>query len=977
MENVLQKIGKFLGEKFALIDEKFAKKTELQEEKERAEQSEKELSENKINKEEGKQLMPSPSQNPDPNKYLGEDGTWKTINLDAIEQNITSLEENYKSADNEISQQLTAEIARAKQAENAKVNKVEGKELMPSPSATPGTNKFLSEEGMWKEIDLTEINGSISGLEEADTELNRKLNEEISRAKEAEAEKVDKIQGKGLSANDYTSGEKNKLGNIGPYINDISTSYNDEHSLAITAASKDPQTGTNSEKSILIPEAGTSNNGLMSSLHYGIVDGLGKDSIYMDAAGTPSHTWQLSKTSGNYTGPLIKNSGGVLELRTGTDDAYTDLILKDIVIKGNVTQEGSSFITNAETVETADNTILLNKGEVAAGVTKGHAGIEIDRGTLPMYKIYFDESDDRFKAGSGTDLWPIMLRDEESTLTDESTLIWDATNKRAKAGKNLDTELAKYLPLKGGKVSGPIQMTNTSIKFVNKSNKIIGALTPHVGDEGFQITALNGPITFATDESMVHFINSAYHKIWDEANDGEGSGLDADMLDGKHASEFASSVEGGYLPLSGGELTGNLVIPIKMDEDFNSIGIKSNNGNIISRDGILLNIGDTKNGGVYINCNSSASIYAQKGLHTYEMWHEGNDGDNSGLDADLLDGRQGSEYALKSEIGGLGSVILVFGVDVILEDGVNGTMTDEAYTKVFDAIGKNKSVILTMSQPGEGTANTLFTTSSIVESNGTIVGIQLIAGQNMANGDVMTFAAMNFTVAAGLNPDGLHPLFYGNGSINFHTSGSGNRFLNDQGSYSAIDFTNINSNIGLTDGKKIILTYSATTFPPTGMYLSKDGNQYGMLVALADTVNIGDANLGLSFMSKNEPTLNGQKIATINKVVTLDDAQTIIGSKTFTAAVSCSAGFYDTSDIRLKSNIKPIELKPAKINLYEFDKNGNHSFGVIAQEIEKSYPSTVRKNEDGYKMVNYNEVLTIKCAELEKRIDALESKLIN
>lgn len=926
MENVLQKIGKFLGEKFALIDEKFAKKTELE----------------------------------------------------TIEQNITSLEENYKSADNEISKQLTAEIARAKQAENAKVNKVEGKELMPSPSPTPGNNTFLAEDRTWKEIDLTEISGSISGLEEADTELNRKLNEEISRAKEAEAEKVDKIQGKGLSANDYTSGEKNKLGNIGPYINDISTSYDDEHSLTITAASKDPQTGTNSEKSILIPEAGTSNNGLMSSLHYGIVDGLGKDSIYMDAAGTPSHTWQLSKTSGNYTGPLIKNSGGVLELRTGTDDAYTDLILKDIVIKGNVTQEGSSFITNAETVETADNTILLNKGEVAAGVTKGHAGIEIDRGTLPMYKIYFDESDDRFKAGSGTDLWPIMLRDEESTLTDESTLIWDATNKRAKAGKNLDTELAKYLPLKGGKVSGPIQMTNTSIKFVNKSNKIIGALTPHAGDEGFQITALNGPIAFATNESMVHFINSAYHKIWDEANDGEGSGLDADMLDGKHAADFATAVEGGYLPLSGGTLTGNLIITNKVDSSNNPIGIKSNNGNnIISRDGGSLIIGDTNNASVYIQSSPSANLYVTKGSQSYEVWHEGNDGDNSGLDADLLDGKQGSEYALKSEIGGTESIVLVFGVDVVLEDGTNGTMPHETYTKVLDAIGKNKSVILTMSQPDGGVFNAFFNISGIVEINGAVVGIQLQTGQDVIEGDVMTFAAMNLTVMAELNSDGLHPLLYGSGSINLHTSGSGNRFLNDQGSYSAIDFTNINSNIGLTDGKKIILTYGATTFPPTGMYLSKDGNQYGMLVALADTVNIGDANLGLSFMSKNEPTLNGQKIATINKVVTLDDAQTIIGSKTFTAAVSCSAGFYDTSDIRLKSNIKPIELKPAKINLYEFDKNGKHSFGVIAQEIEKSYPSTVRKNEDGYKMVNYNEVLTIKCAEFEKRIDALESKLIN
>lgn len=48
--------------------------------------------------------------------------------------------------------------------------------------------------------------------------------------------------------------------------------------------------------------------------------------------------------------------------------------------------------------------------------------------------------------------------------------------------------------------------------------------------------------------------------VWHAGNDGASSGLDADLLDGNHASAFAlSSHTHSYLPLSGGTLTGNIV----------------------------------------------------------------------------------------------------------------------------------------------------------------------------------------------------------------------------------------------------------------------------------------------------------------------------------------------------------------------------------------------------------------------------------
>lgn len=177
----------------------------------------------------------------------------------------------------------------------------------------------------------------------------------------------------------------------------------------------------------LLPVTDT-NMGLMTPSYKTALDRLIPSSgESLSIYGTPASTWQL--TLG--TGPKLKNSGGIFELRDNSGNAYTDLILNNITIKGNVTQEGSSFITEAETVEVSDNILLLNRGEVGSGVTKGISGIQVDRGALADYQFIFDESDDRFKVGVEGDLWPVMLRNNESDLSDKFFLSWDASLKRA------------------------------------------------------------------------------------------------------------------------------------------------------------------------------------------------------------------------------------------------------------------------------------------------------------------------------------------------------------------------------------------------------------------------------------------------------------------------------------------------------------------------------------------------------------------
>lgn len=101
------------------------------------------------------------------------------------------------------------------------------------------------------------------------------------------------------------------------------------------------------------------------------------------------------------------------------------------------------------------------------------------------------------------------------------------------------------------------------------------------------------------------------------------------------------------------------------------------------------------------------------------------------------------------------------------------------------------------------------------------------------------------------------------------------------------------------------------------------------------------------------------------------------------SAVYASAGFYDTSDMRVKDNIESIDVSKAdKIRLVEFDRTDreHHGYGVIAQELETVYPSMVNTDENGFKTVNYSEIYAVKIKYLEDKIAALEAivdKLIN
>jgi len=202
-----------------------------------------------------------------------------------------------------------------------------------------------------------------------------------------------------------------------------------------------------------------------------------------------------------------------------------------------------------------------------------------------------------------------------------------------------------YFKMEGARTS--VSATIAQIDFYNNGTGVEGTSAQWLigGD---------GDVNLAIGQLQV-----AGGEVWHANNDGAGSGLDADLLDGNQASAFAQ--------LSGAAFTGGV----------SATGFTGNGGG-------LTGVNATNLGG------QSAASYALLAGATFtgtidapvvrvsgdDVWHEGNDGPGSGLNADLLDGVQGAAFAQLSGATFTGNIVNTSSQTLLGELGVGGATPD-------------------------------------------------------------------------------------------------------------------------------------------------------------------------------------------------------------------------------------------------------------------------------------------------------------
>ena len=94
---------------------------------------------------------------------------------------------------------------------------------------------------------------------------------------------------------------------------------------------------------------------------------------------------------------------------------------------------------------------------------------------------------------------------------------------------------------------------------------------------------------------------------------------------------------------------------------------------------------------------------------------------------------------------------------------------------------------------------------------------------------------------------------------------------------------------------------------------------------------------------------------------------------------------YQSSDILLKNNVKNLSneenkhldnLKKLIPKSYNFENDNKASFGLIAQEVEPTFPNLVTTNNNGIKNIDYSQLiplLLLQSNNLERKIEELKN----
>ena len=472
---------------------------------------------------------------------------------------------------------------------------------------------------------------------------------------------------------------------------------------------------------------------------------------------------------------------------------------------------------------------------------------------------------------------------------------------------------------------------NIATKLPLAGGTMTGAITFAAGQtfDGRDVSAdgskLDGIEAGATADQTASEILTAIKTV-----DGSGSGLDADTLDGLDSGSFLRSD-------ANDTMSGSLVIQTAQDDklhlkvtsgdtsDWNYISFYGSNG---VRDGY---IGTDGSGNMQFYQDSNGTNIDLNGssprANGYTIWHAGNDGSGSGLDADTLDGLQSSAFVRVDGSSTMTGDLLVQddikSTGMVRATGWHNTNTGTTGEDLGVEIGVSSGAgyLISYNRTGSYYGNLNITANNIDLTANNGVNSVTISGNK-------AWHAGNDGSGSGLDADTL------DGS---HASSFQTRSLTD----SSRNINLLQSNGGGSAG--IFLGDSNGSFR---MQLYGDGSNYGFLNAKWGSWSLKVDSSSNLYMTGNVTAYSDERLK--DNVVTIDNALDKVSA-----------------------------IRGVTYNRNDIEDAPRHA-GVIAQEVEKVLPEVVQTDEDGIKTVAYGNMVGLlieAIKEQQAQIDELKAKL--
>lgn len=318
---------------------------------------------------------------------------------------------------------------------------------------------------------------------------------------QADARFVQKEEGKGLSTNDYTNADKTKVTNLTDYVTGGTGAVTDANAATITLSKKNPVNGSASTDTVVINKATTTTAGVMSAA----------DKTKLDAALTASDN--------------IATATKLATARTIWGQAFDG----SANISGNMTNVDHIYMNNSHTIYVKDT----NGNNLDAFGLSNTNSLHIGYGlTAKGYNTYINSNEIYFRTSANNVERMRITSDGKvgiGTTAPERTL--DVAG-GVQFKTNIDAVIK--IPVKSigsGHAPGMHFYTNDGATRIGG----VGGYVSNPSSENYRSYIGWGDNPFDLNSSLTVSNSSITYKgnkVWHAGNDGTGSGLDADLLDG-------------------------------------------------------------------------------------------------------------------------------------------------------------------------------------------------------------------------------------------------------------------------------------------------------------------------------------------------------------------------------------------------------------------------------------------------------------